>query len=183
MSARSPAGGGRRTVIDARALRRLAAMDIQTWRVRARKPAVGERSRPAGVSPEGPRAATAAPAEQLPQGARRIRLEAGSGRWLLVIDDAHRARFTLLIEDMRGTLGVDNCRFGTWSDSAEAGVAPEDWQAHGIRHALVFSGHGEGHNSGNAGPAFVPCGELQRLATSGQARRALWQQLKSLLEH
>lgn len=169
-------------MIDAPAIRRLAAMEIPVWRARVRDRFASETPRPAEDSAEGPRDAATAPAEKLSRRFRRIRLEAGSGRWLLVIDEADRARYSPLIEDVRATLGVDDCRFGTWSDSAEAGVAPEDWQAHDIRHVLVFDRRGEGPESANAAPALVACGELQRLASSGQARRALWQRLRPLLE-
>lgn len=164
-------------MIDARAIRRLEAMDIQVWRARA----------PGDVGPAEARPAAAASAESAPvqdqsTGASpntarprpgRIRLEAGSGRWLLVVDDADRARHATLIEDIRATLGTDECRFGTWSDSPEAGVAVEDWDAHGIHHALVFGG--------DADPGFVQGGELTRLSVSGEARRALWRVLQPLL--
>ena len=162
-------------MIDARAIRMLEAMDIPVWCSRAPKHAGPAAARPAAV----------APAESLPAGERsidaspgeprvaRIRLEAGSGRWLLVVDDADRARHATLIEDIRATLGTGDCRFGTWSDSPDAGVAAEDWGAHGIRHALVFGG--------GAGAGFVQCGELARLTASGEARRMLWRQLQPLL--
>lgn len=156
-------------------------MDIQVWRARVRKPAADQRSRYTGEPLAQAPADVGTAFEKAPHCARRIRLEAGSGRWLLVIDDAERARYARLIEDIRATLGLDECRFGTWSDSAEAGVGPEDWQAHGIRHVLVFGPCEEGYESGNV-PTFVPAGELHRLAGSGQAKRALWQRLRPYLE-
>lgn len=174
-------------MIDARAIRRLALMDIQVWRFRVPKDAAGGKARRGQHSHQGAGVA-ATPSAKSPSRSRRIRLEAGSGRWLLVVDDADRARHAKLIEDIRATLGPDECRFGTWSDSAEAGVAPEDWQAHGIRHALVFGGESDGHDGidgrreGDACSAFVQGGQLQKLATSGHARRALWRQLEPLLE-
>ena len=166
-------------MIDARAIRRLAAMDIQVWRARIPKPAADDRARSVENSFE---VAGASGSEKSLPASRRIRLEAGSGRWLLVVDDADRARHASLIEDIRATLGMDDCRFGIWSNSAESGVAPADWQAHGIRHVLVFSDYDKEPDSGDGKPAFMVAGELQRLANSGQARRALWRQLKLLLE-
>lgn len=162
-------------MIDPRAIRRLEAMDIQVWRARPPKQAGTREGRseaasvdvePVAHSPE------VAPDKPGPR-SERIRLEAGSGRWLLVVDDADRARHATLLEDIRATLGAGDCRFGTWSDSPEAGVAVDDWEAHGIRHALVFGGE--------AGPGFVRGDGLDRLAASGDARRALWRRLQPLL--
>ena len=163
--------------IEPGAIRRLAAMDIQVWRARspehaeiAQTPPAAETSAEAG--PVKDFSVDAYPGKSRLQ-TGRIRLEAGSGCWLLVVDDADRARHAKLIEDIRAALGTDDCRFGTWSDSAEAGLAVEDWEAHGIRHALVFGGQ--------VGPGFVQAGELDELKTSGEARRALWRRLQSLL--
>jgi len=164
-------------MIDPRAIRRLEAMDIQVWRARVPKqPGAGElRSHDVAPADAAPVADPSTPAasERAPARPVRIRLEAGSGRWLLVVDDADRARHATLLEDIRATLGAGDCRFGTWSDSPEAGVAVEDWEAHGIRHALVFRDE--------AGAAFVQGGELGRLTESGEARRALWRRLQPLL--
>lgn len=162
-------------MIDASAIRRLEAMDIPAWCLRTPRHAGAVEVRPATATavesvPVEKRSIDAAPGQ--PRIAR-IRLEAGSGRWLLVVDDADRARYATLIEDIRATLGTGDCRFGTWSDSLEAGVAAEDWDAHGIRHALVFGG--------DVGPGFVQGGELARLTASGEARRTLWRRLQSLL--
>lgn len=153
--------------IEPGAIRRLAAMDIQVWRARSPKHAEISQAPPAAVP--------SADATRRESRSRtgRIRLEAGSGCWLLVVDDADRARHSRLIEDIRATLGTDDCRFGTWSDSAEAGVAVEDWEAHGIRHAVVFGGE--------AGAGFVQAGQMEGLETSGAARRALWRRLQPLL--
>lgn len=129
-------------------------MDVPVWRLRGRGQGAESESPPA---------------------TGRIRLEAGSGRWLLVVDDAERARHATLLEDIRAALGTSDCRFGTWSDSPESGVAVTDWAAHGIHHALVF-GDGEG-----ADGRLVDAGTLDALVVSGDARRALWLRLKSLL--
>lgn len=181
-------------MIDPRALRRLAAMDIQVWRARAPRSgrAVDERPTEA-ASGKGYRPAEASSTGgSRPSG--RIRLEAGGGPWLLVVDDADRDRHSTLIEDIRAALGSRDCRFGTWSDSAEAGVAPADWDAHGIRHALVLGGEAGGRGAGDSAGdsagdcdsafnngAFIDGGDLARLSASGEARRALWRQLEPLL--
>lgn len=161
-------------MIDDRAIGILEAMDIPVWVARAPRQVVADETRPASpeAAPAEDRSTEAAPGEARPNRGR-IRLEAGSGKWLLVVDDADRARHAALLEDIRAALGTGDCRFGTWSDSPEAGVAVEDWDAHGIRHSLVFGG--------DVGPGFVQAGELSGLAASGEARRALWRRLQSLM--
>lgn len=162
-------------MIEASAIRRLEAMDVPVWCLRAPRSAGAADARPAAATPVESVPVEEHSVDASPGGPRvvRIRLEAGSGRWLLVVDDADRARHATLIEDIRATLGTGDCRFGTWSDSPEAGVAAEDWDAHGIRHALVFGGE--------VGPGFVNGGELDRLTRSSEARRALWRRLQSRL--
>lgn len=136
---------------------KLEAMGIDVWRLRGRSAAP---DRGAGGRATAP----------------RVRLEAGGGAWLLVVDDASRARFETLINDVCALLGNDRCRFGTWSDSAQSGVAAEEWDAHGIVAAVVFG-------PAKALPAgFVSAGPLQELAESPAARRSLWQRLRPLLE-
>lgn len=146
-------------MIDARAVHRLQAMDVQVWRLRGRRQSAVE--------------SAAQPGAERHTG--RIRLEAGSGRWLLVIDDAERARHAALLEDVGATLDTGECRFGTWSDSPDSGIAISDLEAHGIRQALVF---GEGDDL----QQLLHVGALDRLASSGAARRALWLRIKPLLE-
>lgn len=147
-------------MIDARAIRHLQAMDVQVWRLRGRRSSAVE--------------SAGQPAAE--RHAARIRLEAGSGRWLLVVDDAERARHAVLLEDIVATLGAGECRFGTWSDSAESGIAVSELEAHGIRHALVF---GDGDDLLQQ---LLHVGALNDLASSGRARRALWQRIKPVLE-
>jgi len=146
-------------MIDPASLRRLEAMDIQLWQVRGRTVPTSAES-----------------TLEVPPRSGRIRLEAGSGRWLLVVDDIERAQHAVLLEDIRATLGTGECRFGTWSDSPESGVAVSDWHAHGIGNALVFA---EGPDEAGQ---LLYAGRLETLATSGQARKALWHKLKPLLE-
>jgi len=132
-------------------LRRLDAMGVPVWRLRRPRPA-------AGASRAG-----------------RIRLEAGSGRWLLVVDEIERAEHERLLGDLVATLGAAECRFGTWSDSPDSGVGPEDWAAHGIEHVLVAGAPDAAPDGCIRAPA------LAELAASGRARRALWSHLREVL--
>jgi hypothetical protein len=105
----------------------------------------------------------------------RIRLESGTGAWLIVADEAERASYRVLLDDLRAVLGPSECRFGKWSDTPEAGIGPDDWQAHGIRHVLAF------------GDAPAAAGELLRAAAladlleRADARKALWALLRPRL--
>jgi len=115
----------------------------------------------------------AAESEPLPP---RVRLEAGSGRWLLVVDADERARHRLLLTDIRALLGSAQCRFGTWSDTADAGVAAADWGEHGIAKVLAFGVTDMRH------PMLIRAPALDALAREGVQRRRLWQLLRPELE-
>jgi len=143
------------STLRADSLRRLRAMEIDVWVPRAAAPAPDDR---ASVS-EGP----------------RIRLEAGGGRWLLVADEDARARFRVLLDDLRALLDPAECRFGKWSDSVEAGVGLDELGAQAIEHVLVF-----GESSG-AGDAVCLLPALEELETSGAARRQAWRLLRPLI--
>jgi len=114
-------------------------------------------------------------AESSASGPTRIRLESGTGEWLIVADEAERAAYRVLLDDLRAVLGPAACRFGKWSDTPEAGIGPDDWQDHGIGQVLVF------------GDVPAKAGELLRaealsvLAESAKARRALWALLRPRL--
>lgn len=105
----------------------------------------------------------------------RIRLSSGRGRWLLVLDDAGRAENEAMIDDLRALLGADQVRFGRWSDSADSGVAADDWRERGIEWVLDFGGRPVEH------PAVLNLPPLGELIRSGAARKALWQALRPLL--
>jgi len=138
-------------------------MDIDVWQLRAR-------ADDAACDPALPEAAT-------PDGAGpRVRLEAGSGSWLLIADERARERYRVVLGDLRALLGDERVRFGRWSDSPEAGVAAGEWAAHGIRHALAFDPP--------PGPveALIGVACLDELEGSAEARRALWQALRPLLQ-
>ena len=165
--------------------RRLAAMDIDVWVRRDREAAAGSASdaaaaassepaigTPTGTAVDG--GATGAPAPAGSAGPR-IRLASGRGRWLLLIDDAGAAEDQRLLDDLRGLLGVDQVRFGRWSDRAESGVAAEDWPERGIEWVLDFGGGSVEH------PAVLNLPRLSELRESGSARKALWQALRPLL--
>ena len=137
--------------METRRLRKLHAMGVPVWRLRQRR---GDR-----------------------RGSRsgRIRLEAGSGRWLLVVDEVERARYDTFLGDLMATLGPAECRFGTWSDSPDSGVGPEDWIAHGIEHVLVAGAH-------PGAPAdCVGVASLAELSSSASERRRLWARLRERL--
>lgn len=150
-------------MMDARSLRRLEVMGIGVWqrrRVRAAEPARESEPIP-------PARAKAAPA--------RIRLEAGGGPWLLVVEDIDRSRHERLLGDIIAVLGAEHCRFGSWSDSPESGVAVAEWSAHGIRGALVFE------DRYDLPDGCIAAGALEELARAGSARRRLWGRLRTLL--
>lgn len=139
---------------------RLEAMGIAVWRLRGRPTAPVPQQAVAGDD----------------GGQLRVRLEAGPGAWLLIVDEASRARFETLLNDVRAALGADRCRFGTWSDSSQSGVAVDEWEAHGIEAAVAFGADRK------LPDGFVAAAPLAELAKSAQARRTLWQRLKPVLE-
>lgn len=146
---------------EAERVARLQAMGITVWRRR-------RASRPA----DGHAPASAAPAPAVP----RVRLEAGTGPWLLIADERARARYEALLADLRAVLGPARCRFGAWADSPEAGVAVDEWPAHGIEHAIAFGADDA------LPPGFVAAPSLGELAGSASARRGLWSRLRPRLE-
>lgn len=136
---------------------RLEAMGIDVWLLRARhdvQEGRAESSRPASA---------------------RVRLESGTGAWLIVADEAERAAYRVLLDDLRAVLGPDRCRFGKWSDTPEAGIGPEDWREHGIRHVLAF-----GELPAAAGE-LLHAAALADLVEQGDARKALWALLQPVL--
>ena len=116
----------------------------------------------------------------------RIRLASGSGDWLLVIQGGVPESHRVLMDDVMASIGAARCRFGEWSDSPSAGVAADEWQAHGIEHVLVFAEAEQGRRPGRArldDPRLVTAPTLAALAESGDARKQLWQQLSMRLGH
>lgn len=148
-------------------LRRLRGMGVEVWRLR--------RSGPARTDDSVPEASDRV--ERVPAtGAIRIRLAPGRGRWLLVTDDQIPDAAQPLLDDLRAVLGTEQCRFGQWSDTADAGVAPDEWSERGITHVVAFGAPPGAH------PSIVEVPALAELAKSGQARRSLWLRLRPLLE-
>lgn len=147
-------------------LRRLRALGVDVWlrRERAEPVARDEVVGTESASPETPSA-------NIP----RIRLAPGRGRWLLVGEGSDRPQVRALLDDLRGLLGADACRFGQWSDSDESGVAAEDWTERGIEWVLDFGGPGAAH------PAVLGLPPLEELVASPEARKRLWQALRPLL--
>ncbi|MGK7296428.1 MAG: hypothetical protein ACNS61_11485 [Candidatus Wenzhouxiangella sp. M2_3B_020] len=151
-------------MMDARSLRRLEAMDIGVWQRR--------RSRPSEPATENEPTSPAGARRRTP----RIRLEAGGGPWLLVVEDVDRSRHERLLGDIIAVFGAQRCRFGSWSDSPESGVAVAEWSAHGIRGALVFE------DREDLPDGCIAAGALEELARAGSARRRLWGRLRTLLQ-
>ena len=140
--------------------RRLKAMGIDLWQ-----------SRPVRM----PHAVSPAP---------RIRLAAGSGDWLLVCPEGVPETYRRLVDDIVASIGVARCRFGEWADSADAGVAVDEWQSRGIEHVLAFAEDDAGRRPGRArldDPRVIDVAALAELAQSGAARKALWHQLADRL--
>lgn len=140
-------------------LRRLDAMGVQVWQRRVdpprRPPELGARS---GDVREPP----------------RIRLEAGHGAWLLVVEPAMREPHARLLADIQAVPGLAECRFGRWSDGGDSGIALSDVESYGIAHVLAFGCA--------ASPGLIAVPGLDELAVSADARRALWQALKPRLD-
>ncbi|MDT8410252.1 MAG: hypothetical protein RQ741_11675 [Wenzhouxiangellaceae bacterium] len=151
-------------MLDAPSRLRLQKMGIELWSSRSSSAATAPASIP--DAPSQPRPALAAP---------RIRLGAGSGPWLLIIDEASAGRERLLLEDIRATIGAAQCRFGQWSDSPDSGVGADDWLDHGIKHVLVLGGPAVVHRCVINAPA------LADLAGSADLRRQLWLQMKKAM--
>lgn len=163
---------------DARARRRLAALGIDVWvrrAPRAEAPAGAGQADAAAGPASAPVPAAAGPAAPS-AGVPPIRLAPGRGRWLLLLEGSDRADLSAFLDDLRGLLGADACRFGQWSDSSESGVAADEWPSRGIEWVLDFGGTGVPH------PAVLTLPPVDELMASGRARKALWQTLRPLLE-
>lgn len=144
---------------------RLATLGIDRWLLRSR-------TRPT---------ASAAPAEPERAGSRprpvRVRLASGQGDWLLLQDAPWDGRHDVLLADIQAAIDPARCRFGQWAHSDSAGVALDELASSGIHHLLVFGTPPEdvSHDALLVAPA------LDLLASSGPARRQLWQELTARL--
>lgn len=138
---------------------RLAEMGIEVWLSREQ------------------RSPMAAAAESGQVDEPRVRLAAGAGDWLLVQRRPWDGRYAELLADLQALLGVDQCRFGQWADSQEAGQAFSELPERGVRHVLSFG----------PPPAKTPAtgltvvSMLDEIAASASARRELWQAVRPLL--
>lgn len=144
-------------------------MGVEVWQLR--------RSSPQSTSPEDREPVVPGEAGRV-SGAEaiRIRLAPGRGRWLLVTTDGIPDAVQPLLDDLRAVLGTEQCRYGQWSDTADAGVAPDEWAERGIEHVVAF-----GASPGNHA-AIIQAPALSELARSGKARRTLWSKLRLLME-
>lgn len=139
---------------------RLAEMGIEVWLSRAH------------------RAPTASAVEQGQVDEPRVRMAAGGGVWLLVQRRPWDGRHAELLADLQALLGLDQCRFGQWADSREAGQGLSELPERGVRHVLCFGPP----PSGASATGLIALPMLDEIAASPAARRALWQALRPLLK-
>ncbi len=144
---------------DLESRRRLAEMGVEVWVQRM------------------PGAPTSAHAGSDYADEPRVRLAAGVGAWLLVQRRPWDGRHAALLADLQALLGVEQCRFGQWADSQDAGQALSQLPERGVRHVLAFGPP----PLGVPGDKVVEVPALDELAVSAAARRTLWQALRSLL--
>ncbi len=104
----------------------------------------------------------------------RVRLASGHGQWLLVQRQPWRGQFEALLGDITATLGVDQCRFGQWANSQDAGVAVSELSSRGVRYLLSFGPPPKP----NPSEWVIELPTMQEIHDEAEARRALWQQLK-----
>lgn len=104
----------------------------------------------------------------------RVRLASGDGPWLLVQRQPWRGQFEALLADITATLGVDQCRFGQWANSQEAGVAMSELAGRGVRHLLSFGPPPKPDSSG----MVIELPSMQEIHDQPEARQALWQRLR-----
>lgn len=152
---------------DATSRQRLEALGIDVWLRRDRFPA---RAQASGGD---------VPSTQTQSGEPlRIRMASGDGEWLLVQRDPWTGQHETLLADIQAVLGIGHCRFGQWTRSASAGVAPEALGERGVRQVLSF---GEPPQP-VAAPHVHVAPALEELAGDAGARRRLWQILSPLLK-
>lgn len=104
----------------------------------------------------------------------RVRLASGHGPWLLVQRQPWRGQFEALLADITATLGVDQCRFGQWANSQEAGVAVSELAGRGVRHLISFGTPPKPDASG----MVIEVPTMQEIHDHPEARQVLWQSLR-----
>lgn len=104
-------------------------------------------------------------------GELRVRLSSGRGRWLLVQRQPWRGQFASLLADITATLGVEECRFGQWGNTEEAGVAVSELESQAISHVLSFGPPPKGETH----PIIIEVPTMQALSEDPNARASLWQ--------
>lgn len=134
-----------------------------------------QRLRAMGIEVWVPRATAPAPAAGL-----RVRLAAGDGDWLILTDQPLDGEYRRLMGDITACLGPDRCRFGQWTDGAEAGMDVAELGDAGIRHVLVL-GSWPGASRDIAAPAVITAADLPSLYHDAAARHALWTALRGTL--
>ena len=136
---------------------RLAAMGVEVWRQREVQASSDDVP---GEAPE-----------------PRVRLSSGDGRWLLVQRKPWDGEHAELVSDITALLGPEQCRFGQWSADGAAGLALSELADRGIEYVLSFGRVPAGTDAA----LLVQASELNELAISAKARRALWLSLRGCL--
>lgn len=156
-------------MLEATSRRRLQAMGIDVWQRRDRRPGLScDRYGDEHAGHDADDAAAQSP---------RIRMEAGSGRWLLVLERGVTGDQRTILDDLVATLGAAECRYGQWSDSTDSGIGLDECHRYGIEHVLAF---GAAPASDARRLTLAP--GLDELVESGRARRQLWSRLRPALE-
>ncbi len=112
----------------------------------------------------------------------RIRLSSGEGAWLLVQRQPWRGQFDALLGDITATIGVDQCRFGQWANSQDAGVGVSELAGRGVRYVLAFGPLPPAQplaETSGSGTTVIEVPTMQTIHDEPSARQALWHGLKS----
>jgi DNA polymerase III psi subunit len=107
----------------------------------------------------------------------RVRLSAGRGSWLLVQRHPWRGQFGTLLADITASLGVENCRFGQWANTEEAGVSITEMGAQGVSYVLSFGPPPRGATH----ERLIEVATMQALNEDPHAKSELWQALSKVL--
>lgn len=149
-------------------------------------PASRARLQAMGIELWFPRTPAEATARATASDEARVRLSAGGGSWLLVQRRPWDGGHAELLGDIRALLGVDQCRFGQWANSLEAGHGLSELPGRGVCQLLSFGPPPPGAAAPELLVAEVPklvvVAALDELAASAAARRALWMALRPLLK-
>lgn len=111
----------------------------------------------------------------------RVRLSSGEGSWLLVQRQPWRGQYDALLGDITATIGVDQCRFGQWANSQDAGVGVSELAGRGVGYVLSFGPLPPSETlseTSTSGAKVIELPTMQTIHDEPSARRVLWQALK-----